>query len=109
MVSRIGSSINAGLASASLYDYSTYTGIRERRLVDRLPPQSPSILYDYLSTAPPYHLHVPTVFKSKSPNLLEPSGPVQACNGTSLPLPVEPTAMCTPPAVQSLRSDSFGR
>ena len=30
----------------------------------------------------PYHLRVPTVFKSGSLNLLEPSGPVQACNGT---------------------------
>jgi hypothetical protein len=29
----------------------------------------------------PYHLHVPTVLKSGSLNLLEPSGPVQACNG----------------------------
>ena len=29
----------------------------------------------------PYHLHVPTVLKSGSLNLLESSGPVQACNG----------------------------
>jgi len=29
----------------------------------------------------PYHLHVPTVLKSGSLNLLEPSGPVLACNG----------------------------
>jgi len=29
----------------------------------------------------PYHLHVPIVLKSKNLNLLEPSGPVQACNG----------------------------
>jgi len=29
----------------------------------------------------PYHLHVPIVLKSGSPNLLEPSGPVQAANG----------------------------
>ena len=28
-----------------------------------------------------YHLHVPTVLKSRSLNLLEPSGPVQACHG----------------------------
>ena len=34
----------------------------------------------------PYHLHVPIVLKSGSPNLLEPSGPVQACNGIALPL-----------------------
>jgi hypothetical protein len=34
----------------------------------------------------PYHLHVPTVLKSKTLNLLEPSGPVQACNGNALPL-----------------------
>jgi hypothetical protein len=33
----------------------------------------------------PYHLHVPIVLKSGSLNLLEPSGPVQACNGTALP------------------------
>ena len=37
----------------------------------------------------PYHLHVPTVFKSGSLNLLEPSGPVQACNGIALPLPLQ--------------------
>jgi hypothetical protein len=29
----------------------------------------------------PYHLHVPNVFKSGKLNLIEPSGPVQACNG----------------------------
>ena len=29
----------------------------------------------------PYHLHVPIVLKSGSLTLLEPSGPVQACNG----------------------------
>jgi len=29
----------------------------------------------------PYHLHVPIALKSASLNLLEPSGPVQACNG----------------------------
>jgi hypothetical protein len=33
----------------------------------------------------PYHLHVPIVLKSGSLNLLESSGPVQACNGTALP------------------------
>jgi hypothetical protein len=31
-----------------------------------------------------YHLHVSTVLKSGSLNLLEPSGPVQACNWTAL-------------------------
>ena len=30
---------------------------------------------------------MPTVFKSGSPNLLEPSGSVEACNGIALPLP----------------------
>ena len=35
----------------------------------------------------PYHLHVPIVLKSVSLNLLEPSGPVQSCNGIALPLP----------------------
>ena len=33
----------------------------------------------------PYHLHVLNVLKSGSLNLLEPSGPVQACNGIALP------------------------
>jgi hypothetical protein len=32
----------------------------------------------------PYHLHVPIVLNSGRLNLLEPSGPVQACNGTVL-------------------------
>ena len=32
----------------------------------------------------PYHFHVPTVLKSGSLNLLEPSGPVQFCNGMAL-------------------------
>ena len=32
----------------------------------------------------PYHLHVPNVLKSGSLNLLEPSGPLQACNGLAL-------------------------
>ena len=34
----------------------------------------------------PFHLHVPIVLKSGSLNLLEPSGPVQTCNGIALPL-----------------------
>ena len=33
----------------------------------------------------PYHLHVPTVLKSGSLSLLEPSGLVQACNWITLP------------------------
>jgi len=33
-----------------------------------------------------YHLHVPIVLKSGSLNHLEPSGPVQDCNGIALPL-----------------------
>jgi hypothetical protein len=33
----------------------------------------------------PYYLHVPFVLKSGSLSLLEPSGPVQACNGIALP------------------------
>ena len=36
----------------------------------------------------PYHLHVPIFMKSGSLNLLEPSRPVQACNGVALPLPL---------------------
>jgi hypothetical protein len=35
----------------------------------------------------PYHLHAAMVLKSGSLNLLELSGPVQACNGIALPLP----------------------
>jgi len=31
------------------------------------------------------HLHVPIVLKYGSLSLLEPSGPVQACNGIALP------------------------
>jgi len=34
----------------------------------------------------PYHLRVPIVLKYGSLNFLEPSGPVQACNGIALPL-----------------------
>jgi len=34
-----------------------------------------------------YHHHVPIVLKSGSLNFLEPSGPLQACNGIALPLP----------------------
>jgi hypothetical protein len=33
----------------------------------------------------PYHLPVLTVVKSGSPNLLKPSGPIQACTGIALP------------------------
>jgi hypothetical protein len=33
----------------------------------------------------PCHLYVPIVLKSEILNLLEPSGPVQACNGIDLP------------------------
>ena len=32
------------------------------------------------------HLHVPNVLKSGRLNLLEPSGPIQACNGIALPV-----------------------
>jgi len=34
----------------------------------------------------PYHLRVLIILKSRSLNLLEPSAPVQACNGVALPL-----------------------
>jgi hypothetical protein len=34
----------------------------------------------------PYHIHVRIILKSGSLNLLEPSGPVQACNGIALPI-----------------------
>jgi hypothetical protein len=36
----------------------------------------------------PCHLHVPIGMKSRSLNLLEPSGPVKACNGIALSLPL---------------------
>ena len=36
----------------------------------------------------PYHLNMPIVLKSGSIKLLEPSGPVQVCNGIALPLSV---------------------
>jgi hypothetical protein len=35
-----------------------------------------------------YHLHVLTVLKSGSLNLLEPSGPVQACNRIAIALSI---------------------
>jgi hypothetical protein len=38
-----------------------------------------------LMSLEPYHLHVPIVLKSGSLNLLEPSGPVEACTGIALP------------------------
>jgi hypothetical protein len=34
-----------------------------------------------------YHLHVRIVKKFGGLNLMEPYGPLQACNGTALPLP----------------------
>ena len=42
-----------------------------------------------------YHLHVPIVLKTGSLNVLDPTGPVQACNGIALPL--------TLPTVQEAR------
>ena len=42
-----------------------------------------------------YHLHVPTVLKSGSLNLLEPSGSVQDCNGIVLPLALPYSVICT--------------
>ena len=45
------------------------------------PEPTPSSPHDPLQLPEPYHLHVPIVFKSVCLNLLEPSGPVQACNG----------------------------
>jgi len=34
----------------------------------------------------PYRIHVPIVLQFRSPKLLEPSGPVQACNEIAVPL-----------------------
>ena len=39
-----------------------------------------------------YHLHVPTVLKLWSLKLLEPSGPVQACNGIALAFTLDKTS-----------------
>ena len=50
----------------------------------------------------PYHLHVPIVLKSGSFNLLEPSGPVQACNGIALPFL---TSLAAIPFWNTLESD----
>jgi hypothetical protein len=45
----------------------------------------------------PCHLHVPIGMKSGSLNLLEPSGPVKACNGIALPLPLHVSSItCSP-------------
>jgi hypothetical protein len=43
---------------------------------------------EYFLGGKPYHFHVPIVLKSGSLNRLEPSGPVQACNGIALLTPV---------------------
>jgi len=40
---------------------------------------------------------VPIVLKYGNLNLLEPSGPVQACNGIALPLPFNVNALFTQP------------
>ena len=42
----------------------------------------------------PYHLHVPIVLKSGGRNLQEHSGPVQACTGIALPLPLGCVPFC---------------
>ena len=42
----------------------------------------------------PYHLHVPSVLKSESLNLLELSGPVQACNGMAFSRVSPPPSEC---------------
>jgi len=41
----------------------------------------------------PYQLNVPIDLKSGSLNLLQPSGPVQACNGISVVVNVCPLSM----------------
>jgi hypothetical protein len=58
------------------------TGIRSQ---DR-PVRSQSLYQlSYPARTETYHLHVPIVLKSGNLNLLEPSGPVQGCNGIALP------------------------
>jgi hypothetical protein len=66
------SSMCPGVDSASKNDYQVNPGGKSGRCVR-------------LTT---YHLHVPMSRKSGGLNLLEPCGPVQACNGTALPLPL---------------------
>ena len=44
------------------------------------------IFYWHNPSGQPNHLRVPIVLKSRSLNLLKPSGPVQACSGIALPL-----------------------
>jgi len=46
------------------------------------------VIYINSTNIPTYHLHVPIVKISGGLNLLEPCGPVLACNGTALPLPL---------------------
>jgi hypothetical protein len=58
----------------------------------------------------PYHLHVPTVLKSGSLNLLELSGPVLACNWIALPFTISPlkkTRDYYMTQLQSLRVKNF--
>ena len=43
----------------------------------------------------PYQFYVPIVLKCGNLSLLEPLGPVQACNGIALPLPFTTPWMCT--------------
>jgi hypothetical protein len=52
-----------------------------------------------------YHRHVPIILKSGSLNLLEPSGPVQACNGLALPF----TFMCNKNIMKTSIGSSKGR
>jgi len=54
-----------------------------------------------------YHLHVPIAKKSGGLNLLEPCGPVQACNGTALPLPLPTRVGNVMLTLQSLYSTVF--
>jgi len=63
------SSMCPGVDSASKNEHQDNPGVKSGRCV-RLTS---------------YHLHVPIAKKSGSLNLLEPYGPVQACNGTALP------------------------
>ena len=65
------SSMCPGVDSASKNEYQNKAGGKDGRCVR-------------LTT---YHLHVPIVKKSGSLSLLQPCWPVQACNGTALPLP----------------------
>jgi hypothetical protein len=53
-------------------------------LTERIPGIFPGLKLDGAYGWQHYHIHLPIVLISRSPGLLEPSGPVKACNGIAL-------------------------